>query len=109
VVEHQDTFFVTTLSAAVSVRQRARFPERVLEAIAGACIAPMPGRVLSLSVALGERVEAGQRLAVLEAMKMEHEVRAPHAGEIVRVDVAEGDQVDADALLFVIQLEDEAE
>ncbi|NOY91474.1 MAG: ATP-grasp domain-containing protein [Deltaproteobacteria bacterium] len=106
VVRHELTFYVTTLDACVSLRQRPRFPEREVERVVGACIAPMPGRVLSLRVAVGDRVEAGQGLAVLEAMKMEHSVRAPHAGEVVRVDVTEGDQVEADALLFVIRADE---
>ncbi len=56
--------------------------------------APMNGRLVALAVGEGDRVEAGQRLAVVEAMKMEHAVTAPHAG-IVRDLVANlGDQVD---------------
>jgi 3-methylcrotonyl-CoA carboxylase alpha subunit len=59
----------------------------------GVLSAPMPGRVLSLSVAVGDSVAAGQTLAVLEAMKMEHAIEAPHAGVVKRVDVAVHQQV----------------
>ncbi|MCA9675897.1 MAG: ATP-grasp domain-containing protein, partial [Myxococcales bacterium] len=53
-----------------------RFPEAGDEAVAGACVAPMPGKVVKLMVAEGDAVAAGQTLLVLEAMKMEHAVKA---------------------------------
>lgn len=55
--------------------------------------AVMPGTVARVLVAAGERVEAGQVLVVLEAMKMEHRLGAPFAGEVARVAVREGQQV----------------
>jgi 3-methylcrotonyl-CoA carboxylase alpha subunit len=59
---------------------------------AGSLRAPMPGLVKLVRVAAGDRVAKGQPLLVLEAMKMEHTIAAPHAGEIAEV-VAEGRQV----------------
>jgi biotin carboxyl carrier protein len=47
-------------------------------------------------------VGAGQVLLVLEAMKMEHTIRAPHGGTVLEVDCAPGDQVDAGAVLVVV-------
>jgi 3-methylcrotonyl-CoA carboxylase alpha subunit len=55
--------------------------------------APMHGRVLQLFVAVGESVAGGQRLAIIEAMKMEHTLHAPFAGVVRNVAVAEGTQV----------------
>jgi biotin carboxyl carrier protein len=60
---------------------------------AGVLSAPMPGLILRVSVAAGSRVERGQDIAVLEAMKMENIIRAPMAGEVVELCVQPGDQV----------------
>jgi 3-methylcrotonyl-CoA carboxylase alpha subunit len=59
----------------------------------GVVKAPMHGRVLQLFVHAGERVVAGQRLAVIEAMKMEHVLHAPFAGVVRRIAAASGAQV----------------
>ncbi|MCV7451656.1 acetyl/propionyl-CoA carboxylase subunit alpha [Micrococcus luteus] len=63
---------------------------------------PMPGTVVAVSVATGDTVAAGQELAVVEAMKMEHPVTAAVAG-VVTVHVAEGDPVAAQALIAVVE------
>ena len=66
----------------------------------GRIIAPMPGRVLAVDVAVGQSVAAGDRLLVLEAMKMEHRIAARAAGVVAAVNVAVGDQV-ADGMLLI--------
>jgi len=60
----------------------------------GGVVAPMPGKITKVFVSAGQTVEAGARLAVLEAMKMEHILRAAHAGVVTQVSVAAGDFVD---------------
>ena len=70
---------------------------------AGSLAAPMPGRVRRTFVKEGERVEKGQVVLVLEAMKMEHAIRAPSAGVVARFFHAEGDLVDAGAELALIE------
>ncbi|MBD3940866.1 ATP-grasp domain-containing protein [Microbacterium sp. NEAU-LLC] len=67
--------------------------------------APMPGAVVAVHVADGAPVAAGDRIATIEAMKMEHPVTAPHAG-IVRIDVAVGDQVRRDQVLAHVKEND---
>ena len=59
----------------------------------GAVNAPMPGMVLALKVREGEKVQAGQVLLVMEAMKMENAIAAPFAGTVARVHVREGDSI----------------
>jgi 3-methylcrotonyl-CoA carboxylase alpha subunit len=66
---------------------------------AGATLAPMPGRVVSVHVQVGQAVVTGDRLAVLEAMKMEHTLCAQADGIVAEVLVAEGAQVEAGAAL----------
>jgi 3-methylcrotonyl-CoA carboxylase alpha subunit len=69
--------------------------------------APMPGLVRAVFAAPGQSVAAGDRLALLEAMKMEHALLAARDGIVAEVLVAAGAQVEAGAAL--IRLEDEAE
>ena len=65
--------------------------------------APMHGKVLALLVGDGERVEKGQRLAIIEAMKMEHALTAPRAGRVAGIAVAAGSQVAEGARLMTIE------
>jgi 3-methylcrotonyl-CoA carboxylase alpha subunit len=63
----------------------------------------MHGRLLEIAVGVGDRVETGQRLAVIEAMKMEHTLRAPFAGTVTQVPVGAGQQVVEGAQIMVIE------
>jgi acetyl-CoA/propionyl-CoA carboxylase biotin carboxyl carrier protein len=64
--------------------------------------APMPGTVTVVKVAVGDEVVAGQSLLVVEAMKMEHVISAPHAGTVSELDVTPGTTVAMDQVLAVI-------
>jgi biotin carboxyl carrier protein len=63
----------------------------------------IPGRVVSVDVAEGDPVEAGGRLLVLEAMKMQNEVRAPRAGTVAKLAVGPGQTVELGDVLLVIE------
>ena len=69
--------------------------------------APISGLVVSVAVADGDTVEAGQTLVVLEAMKMENDITAPRAGVVGQVAVADGDRVEINHVMLVL-LEEEA-
>ena len=69
----------------------------------GAILAPMPGKVIAVDVAEGDQVTAGQRLIVLEAMKMEHALTAPFDGTVTGLEAATGGQVQVEAVLCVVE------
>ncbi len=64
--------------------------------------APMPGRVVRVLATEGQEVDTGEGLVVIEAMKMENELKAPRKGQVREVAVQEGQAVDAGALLVVV-------
>lgn len=66
-------------------------------------VAPMPGKVLRVLVKEGDLVKTRQGLVVVEAMKMENELRSPKDGRVVSVSVTEGTSVEAGRLLIVIE------
>jgi 3-methylcrotonyl-CoA carboxylase alpha subunit len=69
----------------------------------GAILAPMPGKVIAVDVAEGQEVAAGERLMVLEAMKMEHALTAPFAGRVAELSTKQGQQVQVEALLARVE------
>ena len=73
----------------------------------GAILAPMPGKVIAVDVAAGDTVTAGQRLMVLEAMKMEHALTAPFDGTVTELAATEGGQVQVEAVLCVVEPSDQ--
>lgn len=64
---------------------------------------PMPGKVVAVLVSEGDPVEKGQGLVIVEAMKMENEVRSPIAGAVKEVKVKAGDTVEGGAVLLVVE------
>jgi 3-methylcrotonyl-CoA carboxylase alpha subunit len=110
--------FVATASGVIVVggnRQTAVAPfdpfDVDLEHIdeGGVVKAPMHGKLVAVFVRVGDEVEKGQRLAILEAMKMEHALVAPAAGEVAEVGAEAGDQVAEGARLIVLKSEAAAE
>jgi biotin carboxyl carrier protein len=65
--------------------------------------APMPGKIVRVLASVGQEVTNGQGLVVMEAMKMENELRAARAGRVREVRVAEGEAVETGALLVVLE------
>ena len=65
--------------------------------------APMPGRILRVLVEVGQQVEGGQGLMVMEAMKMENELRSPQAGTVRELGAREGQAVETGTLLALLE------
>jgi biotin carboxyl carrier protein len=64
--------------------------------------APMPGLIVDVPVEVGQEVEAGEKVVILESMKMENELKTPRDGRVERVNVAKGDSVEQNQALVVI-------
>ena len=71
-------------------------------AVGNKVVAPLPGRVISLKVKVGDTVNAGDEVVVLEAMKMENSITSDYSGTVQQIAVAEGDNVATDAVLLII-------
>ena len=69
---------------------------------AGGLVAPMPGKVIDLKVKVGSKVKKGDTLVILEAMKMEHQVKASEDGKVTKVLIKKDDQLENGALLMVV-------
>ena len=80
-----------------------RFPESIADEKPGSLLAPMPGRVTKVDVAVADRVVEGQVLVVIEAMKMEHRLKSPHSGAVVDIRHVAGDQIEAGTVLIVVE------
>jgi propionyl-CoA carboxylase alpha chain len=98
-----DRHFVDSSAGFSVLHLEERFPLPQSTAAPGSLLAGMPGTVVAVPVAVGDVVEHGHPLIVLEAMKMEHSLRAPHRGIVVELHVGVGDQVAAGALLAVVE------
>ena len=79
--------------------------ELAVESRAGDLEAPMPGKIIAIFVATGDRVEKDAPLLILEAMKMEHTIRAPARGRIAQIHCKLGEQVDEGAELIDFEAE----
>jgi biotin carboxyl carrier protein len=99
--------YVGAVPVAVSVNGRRRWGQRQDGRGAGTgpqrVVAPMPGKIVRVLVDTGDRVSPRQPVVVVEAMKMENELRASREGTIAEIHVRQGMSVDAGALLLVIQ------
>ena len=96
------THYADSPLGAHALREVERFPDPSEVTQPGSLLAPMPGTVVRVEVTAGDRVAAGARVVVMEAMKMEHTITAPAAGTVTEIRVAAGEQVDGGALLAVL-------
>ncbi len=97
-----DTVDVDSATGHTTLRVVPRFTDPADAVASGSLLAPMPGTVVRVEVAVGDPVAAGRSVLVLEAMKMQHTVSAPHAGTITALSVQPGAQVAAGEVLAVV-------
>ncbi len=102
VARHGHNLHLTGAGGGTQIELLPRFSMAEPDVVGGAVVAPMPGRVIDLRVSVGDVVEAQQVVAVIEAMKMEHHLRAAEAGAVTEILVSVGDQIEKDVLLMVI-------
>ena len=102
ITEGQENIHLQIDQGTVSFGTLPRFEPPILQIAEGSLIAPMPGVVLEIKVSCGDTVSAGDTLLTLEAMKMEHHVKAPYEGTVVEILVSENQQLDNGVPLLVI-------
>ena len=88
----------------LSPKREAR--SRSSSARSGTISSPIPGKVVSMQLSVGDRVEEGSVLMILEAMKMQNEVQAPISGTVAELNCETGDSIEANSPLVVITPED---
>jgi len=93
---------VAVASAAVAAAAAQPHAPAKPDAKAGDEVAPLAGTVQSIDVTVGQAVKLGDRIAVIEAMKMKTEVHAKGAGKVVSIAVKPGDSVDTGAVLLTL-------
>jgi len=98
-----EAVYVDDSAGSAALGRVPRFPDPNAHTAAGSLLAPMPGAVVRVAAAAGDRVTAGQALVVLEAMKMEHTVAAPLDGVLTALHVQPGDQVESGQALAVVE------
>ncbi|MGI9621859.1 MAG: biotin carboxylase N-terminal domain-containing protein [Acidimicrobiales bacterium] len=98
-----DQLWMTGPTGTTEVTIAPRFRLPVDEVPTGAMLAPMPGVVLDVQRSVGDDVTKGETLVILEAMKMEHHIRAPGDGTVAEISVGSGEQVVNGQLLVVIR------
>ncbi len=101
------TLYLSSDKLSMMLADSTRIPPEAQDAAGGGTItAPMHGQLLSIDVAAGEAVQKGQRIAVLEAMKMQHEIIAPGDGCVVEVAASAGKQIGAGDVIMMLELDE---
>jgi biotin carboxyl carrier protein len=93
---------VVTLPAARRSRRLEHADASADESAPARIMAPMPGKIVRILATIGQEVRAGQGIVVVEAMKMENELRTPRGGVVKEISIAEGSTVEAGALLVIV-------
>ena len=103
-VTEGDTVAANTILIEIGEEEVKKAEPAAPAAITGNTInAPLPGRVISITVQVGDTISAGQDVVILEAMKMENNISSDYSGTVKQILVAEGDTVAANAPLIEVE------
>lgn len=107
-VRRGDKVLVSYLGRTYEIERPSATAKAHSGSTSGDSRAPMPGQVVEVFVEQGQQVQAGEKLLILEAMKMQHAVTAPFAGTVAALPVQKGDQVGEGQLLAHVEARDES-
>jgi propionyl-CoA carboxylase alpha chain len=100
---HGGDRYVDSTAGPARLTAQPRFQIAAVEEPAGSLHAQMPGKIVRVEVVRGQQIDEGQVLVVMEAMKMEHTLRAPHRGVVTEIRHAAGEQVETGDVLVVVE------
>ena len=106
VTRSKDQLHVQCVRGTATFSIVPRFVVPGVDVAVGGLTAPMPGAIIEVRVTLGQHVDAGETLVVMEAMKMEHVISAPTTGTVTAILVTTGQQVDNGAVLLTLESDD---
>jgi propionyl-CoA carboxylase alpha chain len=106
VTRSKDQLHVQCVRGTATFSIAPRFVLPGVDVAIGGLTAPMPGAIIEVRVTLGQHVDAGETLVVMEAMKMEHVISAPTTGTVTAILVTKGQQVDNGAVLLTLESDD---
>ena len=104
-----DSHFEVQVEEEKGVSAKRESRSRSSTAKSGTISSPIPGKVVSIHVSVGDQVEEGSVLMILEAMKMQNEVQAPISGTIAELNCETGESIEANSPLVVIAPQEESE
>jgi len=102
----EDQLLVQCIGGNKLLTIQPRFKSSCEQELQGSLVSPMPGKVVELRVNKGDRVKAGDILLMIEAMKMNHIVKANEDGVVADLFIQENDQLDYGAVLMIIEPEE---
>ena len=102
-VRRGDTVYVSYRARSYKIEKARRERHGAGNDSTGEALAPMPGQIVEVFAKEGDVVAEGDKLLILEAMKMQQPIVAPRAGTVVRVAAKQGDQVSAGQVLAVVE------
>ena len=102
-IHHKGISYHCLVEDELTNRLRTSMKQSTSNTIDHTLRSPMPGLILSIAVSPGQRVETGERLMVIEAMKMENEIKAPFRATVKTIKVKEGQAVEFDQPLIIFE------